>query len=67
MYLFSKVPNQPYIATQHFKDLQTLDEHWEMIRDEARALYQQGGIKAASSYNDTVLIRSLRLDGNVFT
>ncbi|EXB86597.1 aspartyl/Asparaginyl beta-hydroxylase family protein [Acinetobacter sp. 272263] len=52
MYLFSKVPNQPYIATQHFKDLQTLDEHWEMIRDEARALYQQGGIKAASSYND---------------
>src|SRR5690606_5784972 len=52
MYLFSRVPNQPYIDTQHFKDLQVLDEHWEMIRDEARALYEQGGIKASSKYDD---------------
>ena len=52
MYLFSKVPNQPYINTQHFKDLQVLDENWEMIRDEAQALYAQGGIKASSTYND---------------
>ena len=41
MYIFSKVPNQPYIDTQHFKDLKVLDEHWEMIRDEAKALYEQ--------------------------
>ena len=52
MYLFSKVPNQPYIDTQHFADLKVLDENWEMIRDEAQALYQQGGIKASSSYDD---------------
>jgi beta-hydroxylase len=46
------VPNQPYIDTQHFKDLKVLDENWEMIRDEAKALYAQGGIKASSTYND---------------
>lgn len=45
MYIFSKVPNQPYIDTQHFKDLKVLDENWEMIRDEAKALYDQGGLK----------------------
>lgn len=43
MYAFSRVPNQPYIDTQHFKDLKVLDENWEMIRDEAQALYQKGG------------------------
>ena len=52
MYIFSKVPNKPYIDTQHFKDLKVLDENWEMIRDEAKALYDQGGIKASSTYND---------------
>ena len=52
MYMFSKVPNQPYIDTQHFQDLRVLDENWEMIRDEAKALYEKGGIKASSSYDD---------------
>ena len=52
MYCFSKVPNQPYIDTQHFQDLKVLDENWEMIRDEAKALYEKGGIKASSSYDD---------------
>ena len=40
MYMFSKVPNQPYIDTQHFQDLKVQDENWEMIRDEAKALYE---------------------------
>ncbi|MCX5468443.1 lipid A hydroxylase LpxO [Acinetobacter nematophilus] len=52
MYMFSKVPNQPYIDTQYFKDLKVLDENWEMIRDEAQALYAKGGIKASSTYDD---------------
>ncbi|MBP7783190.1 MAG: aspartyl/asparaginyl beta-hydroxylase domain-containing protein, partial [Acinetobacter sp.] len=52
MYKFSKVPNQPYIDTQHFQDLKVLDENWEMIRDEAKALYEQGGIKASEKYDD---------------
>ncbi|MFV8104172.1 aspartyl/asparaginyl beta-hydroxylase domain-containing protein, partial [Enterobacter cloacae complex sp.6730515] len=38
--------------TQHFPDLQVLDQNREMIRDEAKALYDQGGIKASSTYND---------------
>ena len=41
MYRFSRVPNQPYIDTRYFQDLKVLDEHWEMIRDEAKALYEQ--------------------------
>lgn len=52
MYLFSKVPNQPYIDTNHFEDIKVLDDHWEMIRDEALALSKQGEIKASSTYND---------------
>jgi len=52
MYMFSKVPNQPYIDAKYFADLKVLDENWEMIREEAQALYDQGGIKASSSYND---------------
>lgn len=52
MYRFSAVPNQPYIDAQYFKDLKVLDQHWEMIRSEAQQLYQQGGIKASSEYND---------------
>ena len=45
MYMFSKVPNQPYIDTQHFQDLKVLDENWEMIRDEAKALYEKAELK----------------------
>lgn len=52
MYIFSKVPNKPFIEGQYFKDLQVLDENWEMIRAEAQHLYEQGAIKAASSDND---------------
>ena len=52
MYSFSKVPNQPFIDAQHFEDLKVLDENWQMIREEAQALYQRGSIKASDSYND---------------
>lgn len=52
MYILQRYLNQLYIDTQHFKDLKVLDENWEMIRDEAKALYDQGGIKASSTYND---------------
>ena len=64
MYAFSRVPNQPYIDTQHFKDLKVLDENWEMIRDEAQALYQKGGIKASSKYDDLGFNSFLRRAGN---
>ena len=54
MYLFSKVPNQPYIdaKTSHLNDLAILDANWQMIRDEAQALSSQGEIKASDTYND---------------
>lgn len=52
MYLFSKVPRTPYIAASHFPELNTLNAHWEDIRDEARALYQQNHIKASNKLDD---------------
>lgn len=64
--MFSKVPNQPYIDTQYFKDLKILDENWEMIRDEAKALYDKGGIKASSSYDDLGFNSFLKQVGSVF-
>ncbi|MDN0077399.1 lipid A hydroxylase LpxO [Crenobacter sp. SG2303] len=52
MYLFSKVPSQPYLETKDFPELQVLQDHWEEIREEAQQLYQMGQIKASDQYND---------------
>lgn len=52
MYLFSAVPNKPYIATDVFPELATLRGNWQAIRDEAINLFDQGRIKAADGYND---------------
>ncbi|MFT3858635.1 MAG: aspartyl/asparaginyl beta-hydroxylase domain-containing protein [Aquabacterium sp.] len=52
MYLFSKVPNRPYIPVSSFKELTLLQSHWEEIREEAIALARQGDIKASARYDD---------------
>src|ERR1700730_8055930 len=52
MYLFSAVPNQPYIPVARLPDLAVLRENWEVIRDEALGLSDEGRIKAADGYND---------------
>lgn len=52
MYVFSKVPNTPYIKSDQLSELAVLDANWQMIRDEALALADQGGIKASSAYDD---------------
>jgi len=52
MYLFSKVPSQPYLETRDFPELRVLQDHWEEIREEAQQLYQLGQIKASDQYND---------------
>ena len=52
MYLFSAVPNRPFIPMQHFPDLTPLRENWQMIRDEGLKLFDEGHIRAAASYND---------------
>ena len=38
-YLFSKVANTPYIDKSQFESARIFDEHWETIRDEAKALH----------------------------
>ncbi len=53
MYLTSAVPAKPYIpATDMPAGLKKLDEHWEIIRDEARRLAEAQRIKAAEANND---------------
>lgn len=43
-YLLSKVPLTPRIDTKNFPELKLLEDNWEVIRDEALQLYQQGHI-----------------------
>ena len=52
MYLFSRVPNRPYIEVERFPELGPLRENWQMIRDEALSLFDEGHIRAAATYND---------------
>ncbi len=52
MYLFSRTPRTAYIDQKDFPELAVLNQHWEVIRDEAMALAEDGQIRAASSYND---------------
>ena len=52
MYLFSAVPNKPFIPVASVPDLAVLRENWQVIRDEAVNLFDAGKIKAADAYND---------------
>jgi beta-hydroxylase len=52
MYLFSGVPNRPLLSTQRFPELKLLRENWQMIRDEALNLLDEGYIRAAARNND---------------
>ncbi len=53
MYLFSRTPGQPFIDQQReFPELQLLNDHWQIIRDEAMALADDGQIRAADGYTD---------------
>jgi beta-hydroxylase len=52
MYLFSAVPNKPFIEMKHFPELAPLRDNWEMIRDEGMQLFDEGYIRAAAKYND---------------
>ena len=51
-YLFSAVPNTPYLDVKQFPDLKPLGDNWQMIRDEAVALYDQSRIKRSEKYDD---------------
>jgi beta-hydroxylase len=52
MYLFSAVPNRPVLPTSVIPELAKLRENWQVIREEAQALFDEGRIKAADGYND---------------
>lgn len=52
IYLFSKVSRGPYLPTYQFPELQPLQANWEMIKQEALALQDNGQIQQATGYND---------------
>jgi beta-hydroxylase len=52
MYLFSAVPNKPYVDVGQFPELNPLRDNWQTIRDEALSLFDEGHIRAAATYND---------------
>jgi beta-hydroxylase len=52
MYLFSAVPNKPYVDVTQFPELAPLKDDWKTIRDEALSLFDEGHIRAAATYND---------------
>src|ERR1700688_325358 len=52
MYLFSAVPNRPILRLDSVPELTLLRDNWQVIREEALALFEQGQIKAAAKYND---------------
>lgn len=52
IYCFSAVRNKPVLDLAEFPDLDPLQKNWEVIREEARALYAGGHIQNSKSYND---------------
>ncbi len=52
MYLFSGVPSRPYLDRSKFPELDVLKDNWQVIRDEAMHLFDEGYIRAAEKNND---------------
>lgn len=52
MYIFSGVPSKPYLDRTKFPELDVLKDNWEVIRDEAMHLFDEGYIRAAEKNND---------------
>jgi beta-hydroxylase len=52
MYLFSAVPNRPYVEVDRFPELAPLAANWQVLRDEALRLQDEGYIRAAAGYTD---------------
>ena len=51
-YLFSAVPGKPILDVNEFKAVKPLRENWQVIRDEALHLFNEGYIRAALKNND---------------
>jgi beta-hydroxylase len=52
MYMFSATPNAPVLSTEKFPELRKLRDNWQVIREEAVKLFDEGRIRAATKNND---------------
>lgn len=52
IYLFSKLPSQPYHSVDVFPELKLLSDNWQKIRDEALALDERQQIVATQGHED---------------
>jgi beta-hydroxylase len=52
MYMFSAVPNKPFIEVDKFPELRKLSDNWQTLRQEALQLLDEGYIRGAAKYND---------------
>ncbi len=52
MYAFSAVPADPILERGGFPQLDVLQANWQLIRDEALKLFDEGRIRAATKHND---------------
>ena len=52
MYIFSKVPNQPYIPMSYFLEMAKVREQWPMILSEGKNLISGGQIKQSDKFDD---------------
>ena len=52
VYLRSAVPNKPMQDVASIPDLKILRDHWQVLREEAVALFEQGNIRPADGTND---------------
>jgi len=52
MNLFSTLPNKPMLNVDDLDELKVLRDNWQVMRDEALSLAEQGQIKAADGLND---------------
>jgi beta-hydroxylase len=52
MHVFSRVPSKPYLELDYWKELEPLQQNWQIIRAEAEQLLAMQKIKAAEENND---------------
>src|SRR6478735_2551875 len=52
MYLFSALPAKPRRTEAELPELAPLSAHWQVMRDEALKLYDEGYIRSALNNND---------------
>jgi len=52
MYMFSGVPNKPYIDVNQFPEFEKLRANWQVMRDEVAALVEQGYVKSSDKHDD---------------